>query len=77
MQGPPGTGKTSTLLGVLACELAKLEYFSSKALNLNLKILVCAPSNSAVDHIGEKIITEGIQSLDGIIQPTLLRVGVA
>ena len=40
IQGPPGTGKTHTINGILS-----MLYFSNK------KVLVCAPSNTAVDEI--------------------------
>ena len=46
MQGPPGTGKTHTLHAVLS----GLHYYL-KRLNKNSKIMVCAPSNTAVDYI--------------------------
>lgn len=42
IQGPPGTGKTHTIMGILS---------SIFILNKNSKILVCAPSNTAVDEI--------------------------
>jgi superfamily I DNA and/or RNA helicase len=40
IQGPPGTGKTHTINGILS-----MLYFSKK------KVLVCAPSNTAVNEI--------------------------
>ena len=43
LQGPPGSGK-STVLAVLT-------YFFSKSKKQNHKILICAPSNQAVDNI--------------------------
>jgi regulator of nonsense transcripts 1 len=42
IQGPPGTGKTRTLTA-LVCRLLNLEQQE--------QILVCAPSNAAVDHL--------------------------
>lgn len=52
VHGPPGTGKTTTLIeaiqdAVIACE----------------SILVCAPSNAAVDLLVEKLIDRGIETL--------------
>ncbi|KAJ1919672.1 ATP-dependent RNA helicase [Mycoemilia scoparia] len=51
IQGPPGTGKTVTS-ATLVYHLAKLEHG---------KILVCAPSNVAVDQLAEKIHQTGLR----------------
>ena len=45
IHGPPGTGKTTTIVEVIL-----------QLLKLGNKILVVAPSNIAVDNIGEKLI---------------------
>lgn len=52
IQGPPGTGKTRTILGVIS-----ILNLIQENLNMNLlfksgpeKILVCAPSNAAIDE---------------------------
>ena len=45
IHGPPGTGKTTTIVEVIL-----------QLLKLGNKILVCAPSNIAVDNIAEKLI---------------------
>ena len=55
LQGPPGTGKTSTLMGLLSAQYELL-----KKTNNNQKIMICAPSNAAVDHIAKRIINEGL-----------------
>jgi len=47
VQGPPGTGKTSTIIGMIEMILASHE---------NAKILLCAPSNNAVDEVFSRII---------------------
>ena len=49
IQGPPGTGKTKTLLAIISIFLIKKE-----------KLLICTPSNSAVDLIFNKINEEQI-----------------
>lgn len=54
IHGPPGTGKTMTVVE------AVLQVYMKKK---NAKILICAPSNNAADHVLEKII-----SWDEIIQ---------
>ncbi|MFN3199110.1 MAG: AAA domain-containing protein [Bradymonadia bacterium] len=51
IHGPPGTGKTRTLLAILAI-LARRE-----------KVLVCAPSNSAVDHLVEGLLAAGLDPI--------------
>lgn len=48
VHGPPGTGKTTTLTHAI------------KALAPENKILVCAPSNTAVDHIVMKLTANGV-----------------
>eukprot|EP01041_Mallomonas_annulata_P001055 gene1055-2065_t len=46
IHGPPGTGKTTTVIELILQAIAK-----------KLKLLVCAPSNAAVDNILEKLVT--------------------
>jgi ATP-dependent RNA/DNA helicase IGHMBP2 len=52
IHGPPGTGKTTTLVALVK-ELAKTEK----------RILVCAPSNNAVDLLAERISATGVSTL--------------
>ncbi|KAK6130222.1 hypothetical protein DH2020_036032 [Rehmannia glutinosa] len=49
IHGPPGTGKMMTLIESI------LQIYRSKK---NARVLVCAPSNSAADHILERLISE-------------------
>ncbi|KAI3404907.2 NAM7 [Candida oxycetoniae] len=51
IQGPPGTGKTVTSATII---------FHLSQLNRE-KILVCAPSNVAVDHLAEKLNMTGLK----------------
>lgn len=53
VHGPPGTGKTTTLIQAIKA-LTKQE---------NQKILVVAPSNTAVDLLSEKLSEEGLNVL--------------
>ncbi len=52
VHGPPGTGKTTTLTKCIK-EIAKNEK----------QVLVCAPSNAAVDLLVEKLVGEGLNVL--------------
>lgn len=58
LQGPPGTGKTTTLMGLLAVEYEYLKNVCS--LDDKRKILICAPSNAAIDHITKRLVCEGL-----------------
>lgn len=52
IHGPPGTGKTTTLLAAI-----------QQSLQTNKQVLVCAPSNAAVDLLVEKLYDNGISTL--------------
>lgn len=52
VHGPPGTGKTTTLIEAIQDSVIAGE-----------SILVCAPSNAAVDLLVEKLIDRGIETL--------------
>ncbi|OMJ77296.1 hypothetical protein SteCoe_23165 [Stentor coeruleus] len=69
LQGPPGTGKTQTIKGILSGILDKHKDSTS--------ILVCAPSNAAVDEIAKRVITDKLYSHDGKSKDNLnyLRIG--
>lgn len=72
LQGPPGTGKTHTILALLSSFLlTKLE---NKA---KPRVLVCAPSNSAVDEIAVRCIKQGVYTETGCrkIDLRLVRIG--
>ena len=52
VHGPPGTGKTTTLIEAI-----------SETLKRETQVLVCAPSNAAVDWISEQLFRRGISVL--------------
>lgn len=52
VHGPPGTGKTTTLIAAIEGALASQQ-----------RVLVCAPSNMAVDLLVEKLVDRGISTL--------------
>lgn len=52
VHGPPGTGKTTTLVAAILETLKRTH-----------QVLVCAPSNAAVDLLVEKLIEKGVATL--------------
>ncbi|CAK7894491.1 helicase Sen1p [[Candida] anglica] len=89
IQGPPGTGKTKTILGIVGYYLSMkqkegvitFEEDSSRegtppkdSLNAP-KVLVCAPSNAAVDELCLRL-RNGVKNLQGEeITPRVVRLG--
>ena len=66
LQGPPGTGKTYTILGIVSALLAH---------EPEKRVLVCAPSNAAVDEVASRL-SLGIISAEGLVTQTkVCRVG--
>lgn len=74
IQGPPGTGKTTTILSIISTFLmfspamasvdTQLDIPSADQIISKIKILVCAPSNTAVDVITERL-SRGIKNFKG------------
>ncbi|XP_066222892.1 probable helicase senataxin [Saccopteryx leptura] len=61
IHGPPGTGKSKTIVGLLYRLLTERRGLAAENLNAKIKqnrVLVCAPSNAAVDELMKKIIIE-------------------
>lgn len=52
IHGPPGTGKTTTLIQAIRQTIA-----------VERQVLVCAPSNAAVDLLVEKLSEQGVEAL--------------
>ena len=50
IQGPPGTGKTHTILGLTSLFM----------LEKNVKIMICAQSNTAIDEICYRLLNKGL-----------------
>ncbi|OSX80970.1 hypothetical protein BU14_0031s0139 [Porphyra umbilicalis] len=89
IQGPPGTGKTSTIIALLSALLA--DKLSGDAANAHIpgrplgggearrgaaRVLVCAPSNAAVDEILARVSSGGLYLPDGgVAVPRILRIG--
>ncbi|CAG9311914.1 unnamed protein product [Blepharisma stoltei] len=55
LQGPPGTGKTQTLLGIMSSFLLSKINSGEKP-----RLLVCAPSNAAIDELACRAIEQGL-----------------
>lgn len=89
IQGPPGTGKTSTVVNLLSGVIASfLNAKSRRKARVILedgpffvdmppvRILVCAPSNAAVDELMLRVMNDGLQTPDGHkMSPHIVRVG--
>ncbi|KAG0190960.1 DEAD-box type RNA helicase [Apophysomyces sp. BC1034] len=78
IQGPPGTGKTKTILGLI---VSLMDERASRKLKVGStytggKLLVCAPSNAAVDEIAKRL-KDGVVTADGLVKPNVIRIGVA
>lgn len=52
IHGPPGTGKTTTVVEVIRQTVASGE-----------RVLACAPSNTAVDNLLERLVVTGVQAV--------------
>ncbi|CAN3368560.1 helicase Sen1p [Diutina catenulata] len=85
IQGPPGTGKTKTILGCIGYYLSSkpnpkaLELPGYESTNDDTKkipkVLVCAPSNAAVDELLLRI-REGVRMSSGeVLVPRVVRLG--
>ncbi|CAX42978.1 helicase, putative [Candida dubliniensis CD36] len=77
IQGPPGTGKTKTILGIVGYSLSQeknkkvidiSESGSSPAPSDKAKILICAPSNAAVDELVLRL-RDGVRNSSGEHMP--------
>ncbi|KAH6628610.1 SEN1 N terminal-domain-containing protein [Chaetomium tenue] len=76
VQGPPGTGKTKTIVAMVGCLLTGVLKSSSGAVPLarpgttstnqapSKKLLVCAPSNAAVDELVLRL-KAGVKTMNG------------
>lgn len=89
IQGPPGTGKTKTILGIVGYFLStsrvkqpniikqpcELTTSSTDELLKKQKVLLCAPSNAAVDELVLRL-KEGVIGYDGaLFKPNIVRIG--
>ncbi|KAJ6260855.1 hypothetical protein Dda_3516 [Drechslerella dactyloides] len=83
IQGPPGTGKTKTVIAVIGALLSEDKGVaisvpggkstSSKA--NQKKLLVCAPSNAAVDELVIRLKQGAVKQSGEIVVPAVVRLG--
>ncbi|KAI8644405.1 hypothetical protein BD408DRAFT_124206 [Parasitella parasitica] len=76
IQGPPGTGKTKTILALIVSLLDQRKRATAEDILGPGKLLVCAPSNAAVDEIAKRL-KEGVMTSEGLTMPNVVRIGVA
>lgn len=79
IQGPPGTGKTTTIISLImvflmaGCstfsDIRDISFIKTRTTLSSLKILVCAPSNTAVDVVVARL-------ADGLLAPSGMRIPV-
>lgn len=81
IQGPPGTGKTSTICGLAGHFLATRTSAAvplrpgETARAVKQKLLICAPSNAAIDEVAKRI-SDGIRDANGkLFTPNVVRIG--
>ena len=88
IQGPPGSGKTKTIVAIVGAVLTgsfseesvpisrpKDPNASRSSTIASKKLLVCAPSNAAVDELVMRF-KKGVQTTDGAIRkPSVVRLG--
>ena len=83
IQGPPGTGKTKTICALIGAFVSSRKGPSTSVhagqnqgkLGATKKILLCAPSNAAIDEVAKRA-RAGIRLADGrTIHPKVVRVG--
>lgn len=89
IQGPPGTGKTSTIIALISALLlprAQNQPYKNVRIGFDntfavmrvpkLRILVCAPSNAAVDEMMLRVVEDGLLTPGGFrATPMMVRVG--
>ncbi|WFD06464.1 hypothetical protein MVES1_001809 [Malassezia vespertilionis] len=73
IQGPPGTGKTKTISALVATFLSRRRRAEDGS-GQRSKLLLCAPSNAAIDEMVARI-KDGVYVDGNLIQPRLVRLG--
>eukprot|EP00835_Amoeboradix_gromovi_P001595 NODE_76_length_23341_cov_0.477498.p2 type:complete len:1357 gc:universal NODE_76_length_23341_cov_0.477498:22584-18514(-) len=85
IQGPPGTGKTMTISSIINCFLLHPPSKGNRinapgstmgSIKMNGTVLVCAPSNAAIDVIIKRLLPGLYDSNGKKIYPLIVRLGV-
>lgn len=78
IQGPPGTGKTKTILGLVGAFISnrgRRAHHTGSGSQHGEKLLLCAPSNAAVDEVAKRL-KEGVYDSEGKkFTPKVVRIG--
>ena len=81
IQGPPGTGKTKTILGLIGAFISNRGkrahgvHQNGHGNSTGEKLLLCAPSNAAVDEVAKRL-KEGVYDSEGKkFVPKVVRIG--
>jgi senataxin len=78
IQGPPGTGKTKTISGLAGRFMTERPTHISlqgSEKTVNAKLLICAPSNAAIDEVTRRL-KDGVPTSDGkMVVPRIVRLG--
>jgi senataxin len=78
IQGPPGTGKTKTISGLAGRFMTERPTHISlhgSGKTVNAKLLICAPSNAAIDEVTRRL-KDGVPTSDGkMVIPQIVRLG--
>ncbi|WVQ73855.1 hypothetical protein IAR50_003436 [Cryptococcus sp. DSM 104548] len=78
IQGPPGTGKTKTISGLVGKWLSErtMPISTNGQPVVKPKLLVCAPSNAAIDEVCKRLILGVPNPEGGTFSPNIVRVGI-
>ena len=78
IQGPPGTGKTKTISGLAGRFMTERPTHTNlhgSGRTVNAKLLICAPSNAAIDEVTRRL-KDGVPTSDGkMVVPHIVRLG--
>ncbi|WVQ83579.1 hypothetical protein IAT38_005720 [Cryptococcus sp. DSM 104549] len=78
IQGPPGTGKTKTISGLVGKWLSerRIPMAVDGQRPVKPKLLVCAPSNAAIDEVCKRLSLGVPSSSGGRLNPIIVRIGM-
>lgn len=74
VQGPPGSGKTTLIVSLIKAfhsERIRLDRIDGKS-----RILICAPSNTAIDEVSRRLMSGIILANGELFKPFVIRIGI-